>query len=634
MMDAEHVKSRIQILVCVQQDVFVPKCRLLQPVQAGAALAQRRLAGMLHDDEGEQISGKNRSYCELTVQYWAWKNLKADYYGFFHYRRYLNFARAYPVGPDGKLPVRRWQPYKEADSIRDAHRACSLDEAYMRRLIRSYDVITVLSERMNVTVYEQYCQFHSKADLDRMIGILKKRHPEYRTCCEQYLQGRQIYFCNMYILKRREFYAYMEWLFPLLEEFESQTDVSSCSKKQLRSIGYLAERLFGIYFTKLKKDPDIRCCELGYVIFHDTKPAQKLAPCYGGDSVCLVTASDHKFVPYLSVMLQSVIDHTDVKKNYDLIIFHVDISPQYQEIVENMAKGKANISIRFLDVSVEVKRIGLKNDGKPSHITIETYFRYFMLDLLPGYDKALWLDADLIVLTDISRLYETSLRQYGVAAVRDLDLIGAYRTDARVRAYVDQQLRLDHPYHYFQAGVMLLNLKKIRETDTTGSLFRRTAAHVWRLGDQDVLNTVLQGQWMELDQKWNVLMDWQDADRRRSDLLQQAPYHLWEAYEAARKKPAIVHYAGKWKPWMEPDCDFAHYFWKYARHSPFYEAILYGCVPGAKFHVRAGGSYRRVFRLRPTRMTVAVDMRKINRMLPAGSLRRRAVRSICGRFLS
>ena len=48
---------------------------------------------MLHDDEGDNISNKNKTYCELTAQYWAWKNMEADYYGFFHYRRYFHLIQ-------------------------------------------------------------------------------------------------------------------------------------------------------------------------------------------------------------------------------------------------------------------------------------------------------------------------------------------------------------------------------------------------------------------------------------------------------------------------------------------------------------------------------------------------------------
>lgn len=48
---------------------------------------------VLLDNQGENISFKNKKYCELTTQYWAWKNQSADYYGFCHYRRYFSFSK-------------------------------------------------------------------------------------------------------------------------------------------------------------------------------------------------------------------------------------------------------------------------------------------------------------------------------------------------------------------------------------------------------------------------------------------------------------------------------------------------------------------------------------------------------------
>lgn len=72
----------IKIFVACHKPSYVADNVYLYPIQVGAALAKTRL-DMLHDDEGENISGKNKSYCELTAQYWAWKNIEADYYGFF-----------------------------------------------------------------------------------------------------------------------------------------------------------------------------------------------------------------------------------------------------------------------------------------------------------------------------------------------------------------------------------------------------------------------------------------------------------------------------------------------------------------------------------------------------------------------
>ena len=75
-----------------EKDVAFPDCPLIEPIQVGAALATEHFPGMIGDDTGDNISELNRSFCELTAQYWAWKNCDADYYGFMHYRRYFLFT--------------------------------------------------------------------------------------------------------------------------------------------------------------------------------------------------------------------------------------------------------------------------------------------------------------------------------------------------------------------------------------------------------------------------------------------------------------------------------------------------------------------------------------------------------------
>ena len=84
--------DKIKIYVSCHKECFMPQGELFYPIQVGAAAAGKRFAGILHDDEGDNISHKNPTYCELTAQYWAWKNDDADYYGFFHYRRYMSFS--------------------------------------------------------------------------------------------------------------------------------------------------------------------------------------------------------------------------------------------------------------------------------------------------------------------------------------------------------------------------------------------------------------------------------------------------------------------------------------------------------------------------------------------------------------
>ena len=96
----------------------------------------------------------------------------------------------------------------------------------------------------------------------------------------------------------------------------------------------------------------------------------------------------------------------------------------------------------------------------------------------------------------------------------------------------------------------------------------------WNYMDQDILNHVYQKKIKYLNQSWNCVMDWREPNASRMAILKEAPFALYNEYLEARKNPKIVHYAGYQKPWNVPACDFAEYFWKYARQTMFYEEIL------------------------------------------------------------
>lgn len=216
----------IKLFVCCHEPVQVPSHPLLCPLQAGAALAGEHFPGFLHDDAGENISTKNRSYCELTGQYWAWKNVRADWYGFFHYRRYL-----YP-DTDARLP---YIICREQD-------LGSLGYGRFAELIERYDMILPIGEDMHVSVREHYAQSHRGPDLAQMEEIVRQMHPEMADAMDTYLGGTKQYFGNIFIMSREVFQDYCVWLFPILEAFDELTPAPLP-----RTDGYLAERLLGIY---------------------------------------------------------------------------------------------------------------------------------------------------------------------------------------------------------------------------------------------------------------------------------------------------------------------------------------------------------------------------------------------------
>lgn len=233
----------IQLFVCCHQPSPVPGHPLLHPIQVGVALADDRFPGFLHDDTGENISRKNRSYCELTAQYWAWKNIDTDYYGFFHYRRYLypdvNAKRPYRIAQAPTLPLLEKLGYGD-----------------FGRVIRQYDLIFPKGENMYVPVREHYAAapFHHGNDLDMVEKIVQERHPEMAEAMEKYLSGTICYFGNIFIMRRHVFHDYCAWLFSILEEFDRRADLSGYSPQEQRVDGYLAERLSGVYLSAKRED--------------------------------------------------------------------------------------------------------------------------------------------------------------------------------------------------------------------------------------------------------------------------------------------------------------------------------------------------------------------------------------------
>jgi len=619
--------NMIKILVSCHKKSYVPKSKYLFPIQVGCALSDSKYQGMYYDNEGEHISGKNKLYCELTAQYWAWKNLDADYYGFFHYRRYLSFQKEYPVMENGKLSVKRWRPYTEMEHIKDY----TIVEEKLKEVVEKYDIVTVLREPMNTTVYQQYCQFHKKKDLDQILELINQKQPLYKEAAKEYMASKEHYFLNMYVMKKELFFEYMEWLFPLLGEFEEKAEMSDYNEQEYRAPAYLAERLFGIYITYLKKTKKKKLCELPYVIFHKTEPLPQVLPIFPKDSIHMVMASDNRFCPYLAVLLQSIVECASTERWYDIVVFHCQIQEENQDRIQKIAEGRERISIRFCNISEYVEGISFVVHH---HFSVETFYRYFIPEVMKEYQKILYLDVDMVVLRDIAELFQEDMEGYALAAVKDVDVIGSAKADKGTEQYLTQELYLKNAFSYFQAGVLLLNLEEIRSCCKVSDLVEKTLEKKWRMLDQDVLNTMFKNKVKYLPQNWNVLINWKYGNRSRMDLIKQAPVSLWEEYQEARKQPYIIHYAGAWKPWSDPCCDYAEIFWEYARKTAFYEGILYEHASSKKWkHIFEENNQKRIIRLRPTRLEIAIDMKKINHWMPAGSIRRQVVRKLVEKFL-
>lgn len=588
---------------------------LMYPVIAGSDFqTEQAPQGMLRDNEGIHISYKNKSYCELTTQYWAWKNECADYFGFCHYRRFFSF---FP----GKL--------KEADCgcvmypflDEKTQAALRMDESSMRKYIEKYDVLIAKGIPVNAlrskSVYEHYqnaAQLHVK-DLDLLLDIINEKYPKLAHTAQSYVHGKIFYPCNMFIMKKQLFDKYSKLLFAVLDEFEKRSDMSNYSREGIRTPGHLGERMAGIFYSYLKEQGKYRLGELQIVqIGHTDEETICSSSNAEDDSIPIVLAANQHYVPVLYTCIKSLTDYASDDRNYKIYVFHIDIEQGSRKEIQKLQRQ--NIKIIFVHVAKNISRYHLKAKG---HISAETYYRFLILDILTEYPKAIYLDCDTIVRYDLSKLYEIPMGDCLLGAVADPDFAGQYYgANPDTRQYCDEILKLKEPASYFQAGVLVFNINACKKELCVKQLLQMAETGIYKYSDQDILNIVCEGRVRYLDMAWNVLTN--GSCNRWHQVIKYAPSDLMDAYEKAREQPFIIHYAGTAKPWDHLKDDFAKEFWLTARTTPYYEELIYNLCNQRK--------QRRSFKI------VVIDaLRKLaKKILPQGSWIRRTAGTVYWKF--
>lgn len=568
--------SDIKIFISCNRESYVPQHPLLYPIQTGAANADCHFEGMLHDDEGEdQISQRNTTYCELTAQYWVWKHMDADYYGFMHNRRYISFSQE------------RFEEDEYGNVMMGMIDAAALDKLgyqpdNMRRMIEGNDIVALAPLDISKctwlpkdqrTVRGQYAsgQQHDTGDLDLLVSILREKYPDYAQDAVNYLNGDKGYYLNMYIMRKEHFNAYSAWLFDVLDAFSAKQDYTNFSNYEIRKCGFIAERLFGIYFTHLLRTrPDLKVRYLQNSFFSSLdKPY--LEPAFDEHNVPVVMASSNEYVPFLGVLLSSIIANASGENNYDIIVLSNGISPTNRQILETVLEKRPNFALRFIEVSQI-----LSNSDLPSkhHISVTTHARYMLTEFLPNYHKVLYLDSDIVVDVDIAELYHTDIEDYMVGAVRDTVVAGWYKMPGHPqKQYMDTVLKMRDPFNYFNAGVLLMNLDAMRARFSAKDLLDLACDDKWMWLDQDVLNSICDGRVKWLSQEWNVMAHADLNPYAKPEGF--APKWLQDAYNKAKEKPKLIHYAGRAIPCYAPDADLYWIFWRYARQTQFYEQLLF-----------------------------------------------------------
>lgn len=211
----------LKIVVATHKPYQMPKDPCYLPVEVGAALRPQHFADYRQDNAGKNISEKNKTFCELTALYWAWKNLNADAVGLVHYRRYFK---------SGKNFRHKWAGIaKQAD---------------YETLLQKVPVILPCKRNYYIeTSYSQYVHAHHEQDLTITRQILVEKYPAYLPAYDSWMKKTSGHRFNMFVMRRPEFEQYCEWLFSVLFELEKRLDISAYSEYDKRVFGFVSERL-------------------------------------------------------------------------------------------------------------------------------------------------------------------------------------------------------------------------------------------------------------------------------------------------------------------------------------------------------------------------------------------------------
>lgn len=265
----------------------------------------------------------------------------------------------------------------------------------------------------------------------------------------------------------------------------------------------------------------------------------------------IVFAADNNYIIPLIVTIRSLLKYTNRNTKYSITIL-VDKLFNEDEFWHISNLREVNC-VSFIKIDeTQLSHAQINNEG----LSIFTYCRLLIPELLPHIDRCLYLDTDIIVLDDLSEIYSTNIENAYIAGVKDY----AIQNLLKKKVWDITPLEIDDESQYVNAGVLLLNLKKIRE-DKIDQLLLINVGKKWRLEDQDILNKCCYGKICFLELRYNIFYRFY----KNVTYFEQGFYSKRELQEA-EKYPAIIHYTGsKMKPWKNTRTRAAKLWWNVAK---------------------------------------------------------------------
>ncbi|MCI8891515.1 MAG: glycosyltransferase [Eubacterium sp.] len=276
--------------------------------------------------------------------------------------------------------------------------------------------------------------------------------------------------------------------------------------------------------------------------------------------IAIVYITDENYAMITAVSIQSLKVHRDRNKQYDVYVIVHGITPEQRDRFQSMQEDGFRV---ILNDQIQVDAAYASDK---IHVTPVALTKFNLPGMFGNLDKIIYLDGDTIIQRDISAVFEEKLDGYYLAAVQDIGPLLTHKPSIRIKLHMEQET-------YFNSGVMLLNLKKLREDNVTPKLFDYKKNGINYFMDQDALNMVLGKKVKFLSMYFNFVITVFDKLDEKT-ILDFYGEVKQDGYYEYIKKAYILHLAGAVKPWKQYKKYFTEIFASYYNRSPYQDIPL------------------------------------------------------------
>lgn len=287
-----------------------------------------------------------------------------------------------------------------------------------------------------------------------------------------------------------------------------------------------------------------------------------------------------KYVNPCKVLMSSILEFSKSP-----VIFHIlstDLNDDDKGALRTNHREK-KLSIEFYTPSFDAESFIIRQGDR---VSVETYFRFFLPELLKDVHTVLYMDVDIVCLDDLTPLFDYDLTKYPCAMIPDF-----FYSDIRIFN------RLEYPPKngYFNAGVMLINLDYWRKNSIAETLISYVKQNPQRClkHDQDAINAVLNGKILELPTRYNFqhsffnihgIMNKYTSNFPNAEKYQDAfiASEKWNEIATSMDAPVLIHFCTNQKPWHK-ECTLPFTkVWREFQKKEFGKIKLSSCYFGKK----------------------------------------------------